>query len=83
MELGADVNRRRASLEGGTVRMLEPAVYHGNPLSPRGVLVFTDFGWEVVDQLRACGFAEPTVNLYWGYELGYLGRQFYFDAAKP
>ena len=75
-------NRRRAELVGGEIRMLLPAIYHGNPLSPAGSLVYTDFGWAVLDQMRDAGLDDPTLNVYWSYEHGYLGTQFYFVAGR-
>jgi SAM-dependent methyltransferase len=82
MDPHLDRDVRRAGIEGGTVRHLLPPVYHGNPLSPAGSLVFTDFGWEVLDHMRDAGLLDPTLNVYWSYELGYLGIQFYFAAGR-
>jgi hypothetical protein len=75
-------NQRRAELVDGRVRHLLPPVHHGNPLSRTGALVFTDFGWEVVDQIGAAGLHDPTVNVYWSYAQGYLGIQCYFTARR-
>jgi hypothetical protein len=82
MDPHLDANRRRAEVVGGAVRELLPAIYHGNPLSPDGSLVFTDFGWEVLAQMRDAGLRDPTLNVYWSYAQGYLGIQFYFDATR-
>lgn len=82
MDPNADANVTRAALQSGVLRTLEPPIFHGNPLSSKGSLVFTDFGWEVLDQMRATGLDDPTMNVYWSYELGYLGVQFYFDTTK-
>jgi SAM-dependent methyltransferase len=75
-------NQRRAELVEGEPRHLLPAMYHGNPLSTEGSLVFHDFGWEVLDQLRDGGLRDATLTVYWGYERGYLGIQFYFSGHK-
>lgn len=75
-------NRRRAALANGSVETLLPAIYHGNPLSRAGSLVFTDFGWEVLGQLRAAGLGDAALHVYWSYLYGYLGIQFYFAAHK-
>ena len=80
MDPNLDDNQRRAEIADGRVRHLMPAVYHGNPLSPKGSLVFTDFGWEVLGQLAAAGLPDASLTVYWAYELGYLGIQFYFSA---
>ncbi len=82
MDPDVDANRRRAELVDGAVHHLLPPVYHGNPLSADGALVFTDFGWEVLADLRRAGFDDPTLELYWSYKHGYLGIQFCFLAGK-
>jgi hypothetical protein len=82
MDPSLEMNCRRAELTRDGVRHTMPAVYHGNPLSRSGSLVFTDFGWEVLEQMTAAGLNMPTLNVYWAYEYGYLGIQFYFLAAK-
>lgn len=66
-------NRVRAVVEDGRVRHLLPPEHHGDPLSRRGALVFTDFGWQLLDQLRDAGFAEVRVVLHWSLVHGYLG----------
>ena len=38
-------SRKRAEADGEKINYLEPARYHGNPLSEQGALVFYDFGW--------------------------------------
>ena len=82
VELTQDRNVRRARMVDGRVEALLPEVYHANPLSPDGSLVFTDFGWEALEQLRAAGLADATLTVYWSYALGYLGPQFYFSARR-
>ncbi|MBI3767420.1 MAG: class I SAM-dependent methyltransferase [Deltaproteobacteria bacterium] len=82
MDPNTPFNQRRATLIDGRPHHLLPPIYHGNPLSEEGSLVFTDFGWEVLAQLRAAGFDDATLNVYWAYELGYLGVQFYFLGHK-
>jgi len=83
MDPHLDGNVRRARLADGRVEHLLPAICHGNPLSSDGSLVFTDFGWEVLAQMRAAGLGDPSLNVYWSYERGYLGIQFYFLAGRP
>jgi hypothetical protein len=82
MDPALEHNQRRAERVAGTIRHLLPEIYHGNPLSRRGSLVFTDFGWEVLAQLRAAGLPDAALYVYWAYELGYLGIQFYFVGHK-
>jgi glycosyltransferase involved in cell wall biosynthesis len=68
----------------GTVRQLLPAVYHGNPLSPHGSLVFTDFGWDMLEMVRESGFASARAELWLDPEMGHVGPpQIVFSAFKP
>lgn len=69
----ADVTVRRAELrDGEVVHLLEPQ-FHGNPVSAEGSLVFYDHGWDLLDRLRAHGFADAYVLGYWSALYGYLG----------
>ncbi len=68
-----DESVTRARIEDGRVRHhLEP-VYHGNPVSRKGSLVFTDFGWDLLDRFRRAGFARFGVTALWSYVYGHLG----------
>jgi hypothetical protein len=39
----------RAELTAKGVNYLLPKGFHGNPVSSDGFLVFTDFGWDMID----------------------------------
>jgi SAM-dependent methyltransferase len=42
-----------------------------------------EIGWDILDRLRAIGFAKAATHLYWSEELGYLGPyNFIFSACK-
>ena len=47
-------SRRRADRGPDGVRHLEPPEFHGNPMSADGSLVTWDWGYDIVDQIRAC-----------------------------
>jgi SAM-dependent methyltransferase len=67
----------------GSVRHLMPPEYHGDPLDPAGALCFYHFGWELLDDLRRCGFADAALHFYWSRELGFLGgTQFVIRATR-
>ena len=68
-----DENVERARIENGRVVHVLPPEYHGNPVDPKGSLVFTDFGWKVLDQMRTAGFDDVEVVLYWSLVYGHLG----------
>ncbi|MBE9561776.1 MAG: class I SAM-dependent methyltransferase [Proteobacteria bacterium] len=74
---------RRASINNGSIQHLLSPVYHGNPLSEEGSLVFNDFGWDLLEQMKAVGFKEVFLCNYWSDLYGYLGEiQYYFWACK-
>jgi SAM-dependent methyltransferase len=67
---------RRAALVDGEVRHLLPPEYHGDAIRGQGrVLVYRDYGRDVVPRLRLCGFANAAIvdvdaEQWWG-----LGRR--------
>lgn len=67
----------------GDVTHLLPPQYHGDPVSDSGCLCFQDFGWELLDQMRAIGFRRAEMLLYWSDTLGYYGvEQMVISAEK-
>ena len=84
-DLSLPQTRVRAVLEqDGSIRHLLPAEYHGDPLSPGGVLCFYHFGWSFLDDLRDAGLAEANLAFFWSKQLGHLGGyQFVITAHKP
>jgi len=66
--------QRTEILPGNTVKYLLEPIYHGNPMSQKGSLVFYDFGWEVIDWLNKTEFPVVLIGLYWSYDCGYLGN---------
>lgn len=58
----------------GNVENVMPAQYHGNPMLKEGSLVFTDFGWDILDVMYSCGFSKDSkVAVYSSVEYGHLG----------
>ena len=64
--------RATTNADGSIAHMLEPQ-YHGDPIADAGCLCFQDFGWDLLDQMRAIGFTHVEMLLYWSAELGYFG----------
>jgi SAM-dependent methyltransferase len=64
----------RARLDGqGAVEHLLPPEYHGDRIrGPGRVLAFRNYGHDIVDRLRACGFAEARID--WRFKDAYLGQ---------
>lgn len=67
----------------GEIEHILPPEYHGNPVSEKGSLCYTHFGWEMLDQLKSCGFSNVYALTYWSDVFGYLGgEQILFFARK-
>lgn len=64
---------KRAVLQGGGVKHVLPAQYHGNPLSSGGSLVFYDYGWDFLDLCGDAGFADAYALAYYDARLGHMG----------
>jgi len=75
---------RRAGIENGHIVHHLPAAYHGNPMSDQGSLVFSEYGWDILDRMRAAGFERPALRHYWSYEYGHLDvLNSVFHATRP
>jgi len=82
-DVSKEKNVRRARNVDGKIEHLLAPVYHGDPMSSEGTLVFTDFGWELYDRIRDSGLLTCEMLVYWSLELGHLGGlQFFFHARR-
>ena len=73
----------RATLGASGIEHLKPPMYHGNPVSADGSLVFTDFGWDVLERLQDAGFAQASVDCFLAPHYGHVGDgQLVFRATK-
>ena len=72
-DASSDVSITRAEWRNGMVMHRLPAVFHGNPVSSEGSLVFTDFGWDVLDWFRSVGFSVAVIDVYASREYGHFG----------
>ncbi|MAV58461.1 MAG: SAM-dependent methyltransferase [Candidatus Marinimicrobia bacterium] len=80
---GTYVSEIRAFLDkNGEINHIKPAEYHGNPLSEKGSLVFTDFGWDVIDTLKDKGFKNVRIEIYQSFTKGLLSPQLIFRCSK-
>jgi len=81
--LDKENNERRAEWASGGIKHLLPPCYHGNPLSDKGSLVVTDFGWDFLQNIRNAGFTKAELRFYWSEVYGHLGAgQHYIYAVK-
>ena len=56
---------KRVDILNGQEIFILPPVYHGDPMNPEGALVYTDFGYDIVDYLKNIGFE---TQVYWSTE---------------
>ena len=78
-----DKSISRAKIIDGQLEHILPPLYHGNPISVDGSLVFTDFGWDILDQIMVAGFSNIMVKVYASEKNGHLGGgQIVFQAKK-
>ncbi|MEJ5358211.1 MAG: rhamnan synthesis F family protein [Desulfobacterales bacterium] len=84
LDLSRDHSQTRAVLRNGTVEHLHAPIYHGNPISEKGSLVFTDCGWDVIDRSRKAGFRDAFMFYYYSPPHALIGGglQFLFVAVK-
>jgi len=75
---------QRAAIQDTRLVHLLPERYHGNPLSRKGSLVFYDFGWDILELCRGCGFRDAYMVSYYSIECGHIGNamQYIFCAEK-
>jgi SAM-dependent methyltransferase len=81
--LNKEKTERRAQVINGKLEDILPPVYHGNPVSDKGSLVFMDFGWDFLHMIRKAGFSSVKLRFYWSEVYGHLGAgQHYIHAVK-
>lgn len=71
--VGNDRTEVRARLGKDGLEHLLPPQFHGNPVSADGSPVFQDFGWDLLDVMRAAGFSSVACEWYCSDEFGHLG----------
>lgn len=74
--------RAEIGSDGAIVHHLAPEI-HGNPLDrENGSLAFRTFAWDMIDNLKSCGFADAWAESIWSREFGYLGGEQYVFVAR-
>lgn len=59
-----------------------PDFYHGNPLSEQGSIVYSDFGWDIVQRVRNIGF-DVDLGVYRSNLFGWASPILLFELIKP
>ncbi len=82
-DCNSHANLIKAKLDdnGNIIYFSEPE-YHGDPVSDKGILCYTIFGWEILDEFRQAGFDDAYAILIWSDIFGYLGGEQIFFITK-
>lgn len=63
---------RAELLSDGLIHHIHPPEYHGDPDGTGGILSFRSFGWKILDEIRASGFARATATFLFAPLHGYM-----------
>ena len=74
-----NIQRAIVTDKGNIVQFEEPE-YHGDPVSSDGILCFYHFGWELLDDFRAAGFADVRLLTMYSDLFANYGKQLYLHA---
>jgi len=66
---------------GNIIYLTEPE-YHGDPVNDKGILCYTIFGWEMLEEFRQAGFRDVYATFVWSDTFGYLGGEQILIVAK-
>lgn len=64
----------KARIEDGVVRHLMEPEYHGNPVDPRGSLVFQIPGWDILSLARQSGFSSAEMVMVSSRQTGVIAE---------
>ncbi|MDR7100823.1 SAM-dependent methyltransferase [Lysobacter niabensis] len=71
---GLDSSIVRARVIDGALQHDLPPCYHGNPVDGGGALVFTQFGWDLLEMMKEAGFSQPQLWLAFNPAEGVLSN---------
>jgi len=74
--IGGEHSVVKARLTDAGVEYLTDPEYHGNPVDPKGSLVFEIPGWDILERTRAQGFADAEIVYESSVRHGVLGGGF-------
>lgn len=82
MEQSAETTVRARLRGDGSIEHLEEPDYHGDPVDPKGVLAFYNFGWDLLDEVRRAGFRDARWCLPWAPAEGLFPGLWILDARR-
>lgn len=82
MDQSAGTITRARLAEDGSIEHLEEPEYHGDPVDPKGVLAFYNFGWDLLEEVRRAGFREAHWCLPWSPAEGMFTSLWTLEARR-
>jgi hypothetical protein len=80
-DLEQSVVRAEPDAAGGFIQH-QPAVFHYDPVNPKGVLCCHDFGWDLLTAIEQAGFEKAELLAFTAPHFGYLGMQYVILARR-
>jgi SAM-dependent methyltransferase len=74
--IGAEASVVKARLGKDGIQYLMEPEYHGNPVDPKGSLVFEIPGWNILERARSCGWQEVEMLYETSVNCGAVGGGF-------
>lgn len=68
-----DFTEKRAEIVNKKISYLKEPVYHGNPVSNEGSLVFYDYGWDLLDWIKDAGYKDVYFRKIYSCRNGNIG----------
>ena len=72
----------RSIMKDNKLYHIKTPIYHGNPLSGDGSLCVTDFGWDILKEIRSTGFKNVKIIMRRDIEKGIHGNNILTIIAK-
>lgn len=85
MHFTQEYTKKRAKVnDNGTIEYLLKPIFHGNPVSEDGSLVFYDYGWDFMSLIKEAGFSDAYFIPFYSVPYGNIGANslFIFIARK-
>lgn len=72
----------RSKIVGNEIFHIKPPIYHGDPLSEDGALCVTDFGWDILKEIKSVEFKNVKIVMRRDIERGIHGNNILTIIAK-
>ena len=67
------ITEKRAEITNNKINYLKDPIYHGNPVSTEGSLVFYAYGWDLLDWIKDAGYSDAYFRKTYSCRNGNIG----------